>query len=650
MLASDEWFGYPYAGDELDFPEGNNVTDVPSLYIGRIPCNSPEEFARVLTKIQQVESDDGNQPWRRRGLFISDDAWSSGTLNAEGFTLAYRRTEVAFEQSENEVLAQAWLNNAGMVPLTPDTVMLRPFMEPLHPDDDDVVTLTEARAFCEESDATEVLVNAFNAGGTLAHFQGHANHWLFAHESWFVDDRRSNYRTDVDLLTNVGRPWLFCGMGCHLGDFIQNVAGGATAVDPNLGEKFLVWSDGGSVATYGSSGYEFLSSNKLLSELFIQNFMIEPPAVAANGEEIGTRWLLGEIMWRAEKDVLAANQSSNSRAMVYQYTILGDPLLQLDAGPPVVEAMLAGSGPLAPEGATELVAVDATNQRVVTLQARDEAGIDRLLVRDSEGNDLTASVVEATPYYDDGRTHIMDYVITLPVRPFAHDLTIDVYDAADRLDTDHHPSFTLSVDHEFEALFTADGVPVDPASYVFTVGEPVDFTVTVTSAAWLGEDTVIEAEGENLEISGFTATVLDSDHLEVALTATALEAKADRGVRLMIDGFETYVPLEQSDVASPGAGITGLVNFPNPMREATRFLFGTSLHGGQGKVRVWTVSGRHVAEVPFALAGGGQEVVAWNGRDREGDRLANGTYLYRIEIDGSAGHVRSDMQRLVIMR
>jgi len=62
------------------------------------------------------------------------------------------------------------------------------------------------------------------------------------------------------------------------------------------------------------------------------------------------------------------------------------------------------------------------------------------------------------------------------------------------------------------------------------------------------------------------------------------------------------------------------------------------------------VAGHSVAEVPFTLAGGGEEMVSWNGLDREGDELANGTYLYRVELQGPVGQVRSDMHRLVIMR
>jgi len=648
VLGSDKWFGNPAAGDEETFPGGSNITAMPALYIGRIPCNSPDDFARVLTKIQQVESDDG-QAWRRRGIFMSDDAWSTGSLDTgAGFNVVYRASERAFEQSENQVLAQRWANNAGMVQLVADTVMLRPFMEPLHPELDDTVSLSEAREFCAQSGATESLANALSAGGTLAHFQGHANHYVMTHENWFFDRRGNLSGFDVDLLTNVGRPWVFFGMGCHLGDFIQNVAGPNGNTEPGLGEKFLFYTDGGAVATYASSGFEFLSTNKTLSEVFLEVMAISPPAVAADGEGMGTRWMLGELKWQAESNMLSISQSSTVRAMVYQYVILGDPLLLLDAGAPEVDAELVGTGPLPVEA--ELVAIDASNQRVIEMQARDEAGIDRLRVRDSQGNDLTASAVLATPFYDDGRTHIMDYVITLPVRPFPHDIVIDIYDAADRLDTDHHPSFTLSVAHEWTTTLTADGTELDPRSYVMQPGEPVDLVVSVNTAAWIDDETVIELQGDNVEVSGESWLVRDNAQLEVSFTATAPAAKADRGVRLLIDGWETYVELETSDVNPASGGVTGLVNFPNPMRDGTRFVFGTNVLSGTGKVRVWTVSGRSVAEVPFTLVGSGQEMVAWGGVDRQGDRLANGTYLYRVELDGPLGLVRSDMQRLVIMR
>ena len=41
---------------------------------------------------------------------------------------------------------------------------------------------------------------------------------------------------------------------------------------------------------------------------------------------------------------------------------------------------------------------------------------------------------------------------------------------------------------------------------------------------------------------------------------------------------------------------------------------------------------------------------AWDGRDNQGDELANGVYFYRIELGGDGGSAKSDMGRLVFMR
>jgi hypothetical protein len=647
VLASDKWYGNPDAGDS-GFPE--TIPEPADLYVGRIACNNAADVELMLTKIQQVENASDGQSWRRRGIFIADDAWSSSTLAVEGTIVTYQPSEMAFENSES-YMGGLWTGNAGLVTLEADTVLLRPFMDPLHPDIGDTVELDEARNWCETSGAPGALIAALSNGGLIAHYQGHANHWLLCHEIWFQDDDRSTAnRDDVDLLQNAGRPWVFYGMGCHLGDFIQNVGHPSGNVDPNMGEKFLFNTSGGASAVYGSSGYEYLNSNEILSRETIRIMTQEPPHIAVDGAEVTSRWLLGEVMWAAEASVLSLSQSSTNRRMVYQYAILGDPLMVLDCGPPEFDAVLEGEGGGDIAGEVDLPAVDASNQRTITLRARDEAGIDRLLVLDSTGQDLTGQTVVETPYYDNGSRQIIDYQLTLPVRPFDHDLLVHLYDSAAPPSATDGVVLTLHVVQDQTTIFTADGETLDPTTYTFTPGEPVDFETTVSSAAWFDEETVVTVTGQNVELSAVSHSVLDAHTLQVAFTATASESKAERGVDLTIDGFNSYIELETTEAPPTEIDITGLVNFPNPMREGTKFVFGTGLHGGRGKVRVWTVSGRYVAEVPFALAGTGQEVVSWNGRDREGDQLANGTYLYRVEIDSAAGLVSSGMQRLVIMR
>lgn len=651
VLASDKWFVSQMA-DDVGFP--GSVFQPTDMYVGRFPVNNAAEVARILTKIQQTEAVGPGQDWRRRGVFMADDAYSSDSYSiGGGFTLRYVVSELAFETSQVGVLAETWANNGGQVDLTADSVLLREFMEPVYPPPGGEIELTLARQWCVESGAPDALIAALSRGATLAHFQGHANHWLLTHEVWFKHDVWDGLRTDVDQLTNEGKPFLFCGMGCHLGDFIQNVAFPNRVVEPGLGEKLLLWTDGGAVAVYASSGYEFLHSNRDLSQVFIDRMMNRPPHVTVRGEVVTSRWRLGELMWAAEADMLAINSGSTYRKMVYQYLVLGDPLLRLDAGLPEVEAVLTGSGGGAlPDLQADLVAVDASGRRTVQLQARDEAGIDRLRLLDSAGAEVVGAVVTETPQHGGGNRQIIDFELDLPVNPYPHDVLVRIHDSGAPLDGDPHVELVLHVAHEVAAAKAQGGEPLDPQQFIFTPGEPVSLVLTVTSAAWLSEATTVTATGRNLDLSAVSHVLVDNHELQVSLTATAPEQKTrlERGVDLVLDGFTTYVPLEANDTIGPVQGISRLVSYPNPMREETRFVFATSVEGGRGKVRVWTVSGREVAVVPFTLDGVGQEVVRWNGRDRVGDRLANGTYLYRVEVEGSQGQVRSGMQRLVIMR
>jgi hypothetical protein len=84
----------------------------------------------------------------------------------------------------------------------------------------------------------------------------------------------------------------------------------------------------------------------------------------------------------------------------------------------------------------------------------------------------------------------------------------------------------------------------------------------------------------------------------------------------------------------------------------TRFLFATDAAPSSGRISIYSVAGHAVHEVPVRISdfvGGGRVIVPWDGRDARGDELANGVYMYRVELSAPSGPVTSDMQRLVMM-
>ncbi len=650
FMATDKWYVTEETGDTEDtdnFPI--SVRSPWTMLTGRLLCNSPAELDRLIDKIIAVETPTAGQTWRRRGIFFADDAFSSGYgAEAALTTLEYRADELQFGGSERDSLAPWWTGGTP-VALEANLLLLDTWLTPLYPGlgDRPVYDVREDT----KSVASPPLRSALSQGALVAHYQGHANANVLSTEYWFDD--RANSRRDVALLSNTGKPWVFFGMGCHISDWAQmTVIDPGFASEPSLSEKLMVRTAAGASATYGSSGYEYIFNNRVFGERIFGIWIRRPPAAPAHGGAMRSRWQLGELLWAAEAEHLAANFfSSIDRDMVAQYVLLGDPLMMLDAGPPQVTAVLEGSPDQEISGTFALLGTDPANLRTLRVAARDEAGIDRLRVIDSNGIDLTDQVVVMADSLPPGQGDQQEvhYRLQVPVRPYPHSIDVEVWDTGAPLAADPHWTLTLDVGQEVE--FLTGGEPVDPVVFTFAVDVPVDFQAVVTSAAWLDESTVWTLTSENLELSNVLLPNGKTNTAELSFTATAVGgSEGERSVVLGIDGAPTVWVLQADEQVLPDVSISRVYSFPNPMADNTRFLFESGAAQGSGTIRVFSTAGRVVARIPFSFGGGGAGVVEWNGRDDEGDELANGTYLYRVEMDAPGGRVTSPVQRLVVMR
>ncbi len=662
VLASDKWFAtfdsgmnYPYE----DFP--GSVESPWQMYVGRFPCNSVDDLNIMIDKVKTVENVQAGQDWRKRAILFADDHWSEGFLaGGGGGGLTLKSYERAFADVERDVMMPFW-NGGTPVTLESDTLFLDNYLKPYWLENGSEIprNLGEYRGEIINGYAHNDLIQSLSQGGLMAHYQGHANSYILCSEVWMIDRPLGQERSDVSLLNNSASPWVFFGMGCHISDWAQDpVDKYSYSFEPSLGEKFLTRSGGGASATYASSGFEYITHNEVFGDHIIRRWIQSPPNLVRvpseeNPTAVRSRWMLGELMWYCEADILAAytgpSWGSIYRQMVAQYTLLGDPLMMLDAGPPEVSAVLAGDSGGEISGEVDLVGSDATNLKVINIDARDEAGISHLRATDSTEADITESIIvsETRPDGETDDQQVM-YQLDVPLRPFDHHIMVEVFDTASSLDSDLH--YTLQLNIRQEAVFMSGGEEVDPEQFAFLLEEPADFQCEMTSASWLHDGMVFELLGENLELSNVTIGTGKSNNLGFSFTAVANEiTEDDRSVVLVINGHETTYALESHGGGIPDASISQVLNYPNPMRDGTRFLFETSASSGEGTVRVFAVSGRVVANVPFTYLGGYEGVIEWNGRDDDGDGLANGTYLYRLEMKSPSGLLISPMQRLVVM-
>ena len=106
--------------------------------------------------------------------------------------------------------------------------------------------------------------------------------------------------------------------------------------------------------------------------------------------------------------------------------------------------------------------------------------------------------------------------------------------------------------------------------------------------------------------------------------------------------------------------ITDLYPYPNPMSDHTQFAF--QVQGGNTRptdfsLRIYTLSGRLVREFEGSdvnegtgLRKTGWNMLTWNGRDEDGDRVATGVYLYRVRMEGEDGTFEGDVEKIAVIR
>ncbi|MBC8145298.1 MAG: hypothetical protein H7X80_06905, partial [bacterium] len=102
-----------------------------------------------------------------------------------------------------------------------------------------------------------------------------------------------------------------------------------------------------------------------------------------------------------------------------------------------------------------------------------------------------------------------------------------------------------------------------------------------------------------------------------------------------------------------GLRIVDAFNYPNPFRDNTEFTFrvGGASQPTSGEIAIYSVAGRRIKTITLSAVDIhlGFNHIEWDGRDADGDRLANGVYFYRLLVDSPDGRVET-IEKLVVMQ
>jgi hypothetical protein len=97
-------------------------------------------------------------------------------------------------------------------------------------------------------------------------------------------------------------------------------------------------------------------------------------------------------------------------------------------------------------------------------------------------------------------------------------------------------------------------------------------------------------------------------------------------------------------------GIKNVFNYPNPFTLETYFTFILTDYADEVEIKIYTISGRLIQDlfVPPQSENAYYQV-KWNGRDRDGDEVANGVYFYKV-IAKTHGMTKEVLQKLAKIR
>ncbi len=645
VLASDKWY---VMFDIIEDNYPRRLTKGPDMLIGRWPVRTANDVAALVAKLRAYEQPTLNDSWRKTVLMVSDDAFSTGYLGgAGGGRYLFYSQEAGFENSQDNFSARTTAFLDGV--MEGQSWALDFFTAPVRGEGTSF-PLSMLGVVIQDVGANTrpKFYSTMQQGAFLLSYQGHANFNVLGHEQLMI--HIGGGADPIDPIGNDGKPFVFYGMGCHVSDFIR-----PTEMAPNdvrsLGESFMMHPTGGAIVSYGSSGFEFLSPNLAFGDVITEAFF----GGTRSGQILGAssaQWILGDVMAQSEWDVFAA-PTVFIPEMVSQYTLLGDPLLRMDGDAPRVGARADGVDIV--DGGEVLPATG--NSISLSVDAVDESGVDRvelIQILDGQESDLSSLLTPETGPGLDSRTWRVsgDLPVNASGLGGGTDYELRVYDLA-------YPDLRPRLFHfrvPFDLVVTIDGTELTPEGHVVPPGETVAFELQFSSPVALTEDE-IEVELTGLSFDGaLDKTMEDTGGREwtVSFDATG-EVAEEQNILLRLAGSETLIPLAGQVADEP---LAILAHYPipspaNPERGPIRIVVDLSVPTAErARVTVYDLSGRPVKSwTENGLQGEAPLVLTWDGRDRRGDQLANGTYLYRLEVYGRGDEKHgAEMGRVVLMR
>ena len=628
LAGTDNWYvGFLHPGDDP-------LDDLPEMIVARLPVGSEEEVETITQKILTFENEDPGAAWRQRGYFLVDDQYSTSITGSSGY--CFHPNEYTFRTT-----TEAMMDSIAVLGKLPDFQRV-PFFLDAHLDTvqalgrtltvNDCPNLLRTSQYARENVRPLILAD-LSRGWLLCEYTGHANKNIITTEQtlWNYPELGITGR-DLDRVNNLGKPFVFYGYACHLNEFeyAREKKKGQC-----IGEYLLFTPNRGAVASFGSTGYEWLPTNPAAQIYTTRALFWNLPRDPRTGRP---RRLLGETVTRA----LVANAMEHGlihqwKEMLRTYLLLGDPAMRVDVRPADFRVEVNGT----PFEEGRLTAASFDDSLAVAVTVSDDVDVSSIRVLDG-GAELPPSRLAVTPpdsAAEGAQTYRASFRIAL--RLGTYDVVVEAADW-----TGHASRAVLPV--VFEAAFAAEGSPLDPAG-----GNRLDpdqaITVRVSSPVPLSAN-AFELQLDEEPIP-FRAGSLDEAGREWTVSAERIwPGGAHRLVLRTTGGGRTVERSVPFTVSTEELSLLDVYCYPNPCEGGeTSLIYELNRSARRASLSIYAVSGRRVLrrELPTRA---GRNAFAWRLQDEAGDEVGNGVYLFLLRIEGFDGERIRRLERVAVTR
>jgi hypothetical protein len=602
---------------DLNFDTDNFKEITPSLAIGRLPVESKSDAEHMVDKLINYEKNPLQDGWQTSITLVADDEKVSNPNDIQWI-----------HQEQTEKIAH-----------------LREFSK-------FNIKKVYLSAYPEEAGglgrskpaANRALIDNINQGSLIVSWIGHGSPTRWAHEDVF------NMNRDLERVNNEGKLCFFAVASCDFGKFDD-------PHDPSFTEA-LIWKKGsGAIGVLSSARLVYSGQNFDFIRKFYRNlFPSGNPSIPIGAAKF-----------------LSTGSSINDQ----KYHLLCDPTMHLDVPRSQIEITK-----ITPDTLRALSVVEVKGKVITDNKTnRSFNGGAVLIVNDARYDSVTTGgglyyTLEG-PLIFKGEVSVENgeidgkFIVPKSIRyknKNSGRITIYAWDSNSKENALGVRS-DLLINGSNSNVSDSDGPEIDvyfKDQEDFSSGDYINRQPTLVADIYdehginitgeTGHNIILQIDnGKPFNLSGYF--IYNKNSFQKGQISYPMNNLDEGTHRLQITAFDNLnnpgnesVDVQISETTD--LFITDVINYPNPFRDNTKFTFQTNRSGADVTIKIYTVSGRLIQELSGLSSVSGYNELpddGWDGRDKDGDFIANGVYLYKIIIkDGN--ETQEVIEKMVLLK